>query len=112
MMAMANVSIGECADLAERFYCEACHEKAYGNPDFAEMLQDAATCLWKLVQKKAEYLASRNISSIQSVSNNTFQKGDRVLIDRNDKCVVIREVDGVQKKIELPPNSIDYSLID
>lgn len=45
-------------------------------------------------------------------NKNTFQKGDKVLIDRNDKCVVIREVDGVQKKIELPPNSIDYSLID
>lgn len=42
----------------------------------------------------------------------TFQKGDKVIIDRNDKCVVLREVDGVQKKIELPPNSIDYSLID
>lgn len=52
------------------------------------------------------------ISGRKSYQKNKFEKGDRVLIDRKDKCVVAREVDGVLKQVELPPNSIDYSLID
>lgn len=107
------VQIGELSDIADRLCEEATLRKFEGeDEDFCDTIMFAAKALITLVKQKADRKYSSAEKKYNETKHETFQKGDRVLIDRNDKCVVLRKVDGVQKKIELPPNSIDHSLID
>lgn len=100
----------ELKSIEGALFQEARSLRESGDLPFAQLHYEAATALWRLdtTIKLREDAHKRQ----EELSKNKFEKGDRVLIDRKDKCVVAREVDGVLKKVELPPNSIDYSLID